>query len=100
MKSLVLLTTKYAESMADAWLTNEMAYSFRDDGHSMSVVVFSWLRDDPKSSVKEIDGIKVIRIKLFNFFIPPGLSVRLSRFFCFLIGLVLLLSGMLNNVIF
>lgn len=83
MKSLVLLTTKYAESMADAWLTNEMAYSFRDDGHSMSVVVFSWLRDDPKSSVKEIDGIKVIRIKLFNFFYTTGFIGTALKVFLF-----------------
>ena len=83
MKSLVLLTTKYAESMADAWLTNEMAYSFRDDGHSMSVVVFSWLRDDPKSSVKEIEGSKVIRIKLFNFFYTTGFIGTALKVFLF-----------------
>lgn len=72
MKNIVLLTTKYAENKADAWLTNELAYSFRDDGHDMSVVVFSWLRDDPASSVEEIDGVKVIRIKLFDLFYTTG----------------------------
>jgi glycosyltransferase involved in cell wall biosynthesis len=72
MKSVVLLTTKYAEHASDAWLTNEMAYSFRDDGYNMCTVVFSWLRDDPKSSVKEIDGVKVVRIRLFDFFYTTG----------------------------
>jgi glycosyltransferase involved in cell wall biosynthesis len=83
MKSVVLLTTKYAENKADAWLTNEMAYSFQEDGSEMCVVVFSWLRDDPKSSVKVIDGVKVIRIKLFDFFYKTGFIGTALKVFLF-----------------
>lgn len=83
MKSVVLLTTKYAENKADAWLTNEMAYSFRDDGYKMHAVVFSWLRDDPGSSVKEIDGVNVIRIKLFGFFYRSGFIGTALKVFLF-----------------
>lgn len=83
MKSVVLLTTKYAENKADAWLTNELAYSFRDDGYRMCAVVFSWLRDDPKSSVKEIDGVKVIRIRLFDFFYTTGFIGTALKVFLF-----------------
>ena len=83
MKSVVLLTTKYADDKRDAWLTNEMAYSFRDDGHEVSVIVFSWLRDDPVSSFKEIDGIKVVRIKLHNFFYNSGFIGTSLKVFLF-----------------
>jgi glycosyltransferase involved in cell wall biosynthesis len=83
MKSVVLLTTKYAETKADAWLTNEMAYSFQEDGYQMCVVVFSWLRDDPESSVKIIDGIKVVRIKLFSFFYNTGFIGTALKVFLF-----------------
>ncbi|WPN99855.1 glycosyltransferase family 4 protein [Pseudomonas sp. MUP55] len=82
-KNVVLLTTKYAEHKSDAWLTNEMAYSFRDDGYSMCAVVFSWLRDDPKSSVKEIDGVKVVRIRLFDFFYTTGFIGTALKVFLF-----------------
>lgn len=83
MKNIVLLTTKYASDKRDAWLTNEMAYSFQDDGHEVSVVVFSWLRDDPVSSVQEIDGVKVIRIKLHCFFYNSGLLGTFLKVFLF-----------------
>ena len=83
MKSVVLLTTKYAETKADAWLTNEMAYSFQEDGNEMCVVVFSWLRDDAKSSVKMIDDVKVIRIKLFDFFYNTGFIGTALKVFLF-----------------
>lgn len=83
MKSVVLLTTKYAENKADAWLTNEMVYSLRDDGYKMHAVVFSWLRDDPGSSVKEIDGVNVIRIKLFEFFYRTGFIGTALKVFLF-----------------
>lgn len=83
MKNIVLLTTKYANDKRDAWLTNEMAYSFRDDGHNMSVIVFSWLREDPVSSVQEIDGIKVIRIKLHDFFYNTGFIGTALKVFLF-----------------
>lgn len=83
MKNVVLLTTKYAESKADAWLTNEMAYSLRDDGHKVCAVVFSWLRDEPKSSIKEIDGVTVVRIKLWNFFYTTGFIGTALKVFLF-----------------
>lgn len=83
MKNVVLLTTKYAEHKADAWLTNEMAYSFRDDGYNMCAVVFSWLKDDPKSSVKIIDGVKIVRIKLFEFFYTTGFIGTAFKVFLF-----------------
>lgn len=82
-EKIVLLTTKYAENKADAWLTNEMAYAFRDDGCEMTVVVFSWLRDEPKSSVQTIDGVKVVRIKLFDFFYKTGFIGTALKVFLF-----------------
>lgn len=83
MKNVVLLTTKYAENKADAWLTNEMAYSLTDDGHKVCAVVFSWLRDEPESSVKEIDGVTVVRIKLFRFFYTTGFIGTALKVFLF-----------------
>jgi len=83
MKSIVLLTTKYAENKTDAWLTNELAYAFRDDGCDMTVVVFSWLRDEPKSSVQIIDGVKVVRIKLFDIFYKTGFIGTALKVFLF-----------------
>lgn len=62
-KHIVLLTTKYADDKKDAWLTNELAYSLNEEGHNVSVVVFSWLKNEPVSFTKVIDGIKVIRVK-------------------------------------
>ncbi|WON76292.1 glycosyltransferase family 4 protein [Serratia sp. UGAL515B_01] len=64
MKKITLLTTKYSDNKKDAWLTNELAYSLRDDGHIVSVVVFSWLPNEPETRVKKIDGINVVRVKL------------------------------------
>lgn len=64
MKKITLLTTKYSDNKEDAWLTNELAYSLRDDGHEVSVIVFSWLPHEPNSGVKIIDGINVVRVKL------------------------------------
>lgn len=72
MKHIVLLTTKYSNDKADAWLTNEMAYSLVDKGFNVAVVVFSWLKNDPPSSVCNLDGVKVIRIKLHPFFYSSG----------------------------
>ncbi|MBD8094284.1 glycosyltransferase family 4 protein [Pseudomonas fluorescens] len=83
MKNVVLLTTKYAENKADAWLTNEMAYSLRDDGHRVCAVVFSWLRDEPESSIKEIDGITVVRIKLLKLFYTTGFIGTALKVFLF-----------------
>ncbi|WAG80599.1 glycosyltransferase family 4 protein [Metapseudomonas furukawaii] len=72
MASVVLLTTKYASEKKDAWLTNELAYSLRDQGYDVSVVVFSWLKNDPESSVAELDGINVVRLKLHKLFYTTG----------------------------
>lgn len=83
MKNIVLLTTKYSNDKRDAWLTNELAYSFRDDGHNMIVIVFSWMRDDPVSSVQVIDGIKVVRVKLHKFFYSTGLIGTALKVFIF-----------------
>jgi glycosyltransferase involved in cell wall biosynthesis len=64
MKNIVLMTTKYNDNKKDAWLTNELAYSIRDSGHHMTVVVFSWMPNDPETRIDNIDGVQVIRLKL------------------------------------
>ncbi|HHW4413292.1 TPA: glycosyltransferase family 4 protein [Citrobacter gillenii] len=64
MKNIVLMTTKYNDNKKDAWLTNELAYSIRDSGHNMTVVVFSWMPNDPETRVENIDGVQVVRLKL------------------------------------
>lgn len=64
MKNIVLMTTKYNDNKKDAWLTNELAYSIRDSGHNMTVVVFSWMPNDPETRVDNIDGVQVVRLKL------------------------------------
>lgn len=64
MKNIVLMTTKYNDNKNDAWLTNELAYSIRDSGHNMTVVVFSWMPNDPETRVDNIDGVQVVRLKL------------------------------------
>lgn len=58
------MTTKYNDNKNDAWLTNELAYSIRDSGHNMTVVVFSWMPNDPETRVDNIDGVQVVRLKL------------------------------------
>lgn len=58
------MTTKYNDNKKDAWLTNELAYSIRDSGHNMTVVVFSWMPNDPETRVDNIDGVQVVRLKL------------------------------------
>lgn len=58
------MTTKYNDNKKDAWLTNELAYSIRDSGHHMTVVVFSWMPNDPETRIDNIDGVQVIRLKL------------------------------------
>ena len=83
MKYITLLTTKYAESKEDAWLTNEMADSLRDEGCNVSVVAFSWLKSDPPSSVTFIDDVKVIRIKLWSFFYSFGFVGTALKVFLF-----------------
>lgn len=64
MKNIVLITTKYNDSEKDAWLTNELAYSIRDAGFCITVIAFSWMPNDPKTSISIIDGVKVLRLKL------------------------------------
>ena len=82
-KDIVLLTTKYADDKKDAWLTNELAYSLLDEGNKISVVVFSWLKNEPASFVKMIDGIDVIRVKLPSFFYNTGVVGTALKVFLF-----------------
>lgn len=82
-KDIVLLTTKYADDKKDAWLTNELAYSLNEEGHSVSVVVFSWLKNEPVSLTRVIDGIKVIRIKLPSIFYNTGVVGTALKIFLF-----------------
>ncbi|WP_413704215.1 glycosyltransferase family 4 protein [Pseudomonas sp. Pseusp16] len=82
-KHIVLLTTKYADDKKDAWLTNELAYSLNEEGHNVSVVVFSWLKNEPVSFTKVIDGIKVIRVKLPAIFYNTGVIGTALKIFLF-----------------
>ncbi|MBV7573764.1 glycosyltransferase family 4 protein [Pseudomonas sp. PDM32] len=82
-KHIVLLTTKYADDKKDAWLTNELAYSLNEEGHDVSVVVFSWLKNEPVSFTKVIDGIKVIRVKLPAIFYNTGVIGTSLKIFLF-----------------
>ncbi|WP_178076615.1 glycosyltransferase family 4 protein [Pseudomonas sp. 43NM1] len=83
IKDVVLLTTKYADDKKDAWLTNELAYSLDQDGHNVSVVVFSWLKNEPVSFTKVIDGITVIRVKLPEIFYNTGVVGTALKIFIF-----------------
>ena len=82
-KNIVLLTTKYADDKKDAWLTNELAYSLNEGGHNVSVVVFSWLKNEPVSSTRVIDGITVIRVKLPAVFYNTGVIGTALKIFLF-----------------
>lgn len=82
-KDIVLLTTKYADDKKDAWLTNELAYSMSEEGSDVTVVVFSWLKNEPESVTKVIDGIKVIRIKLPAIFYNSGAIGTALKIFIF-----------------
>lgn len=82
-KSVVLLTTKYSDGKNDAWLTNEISYSFVNSGFDMTVIVLSWLKDDPESSVKLKDGVNVIRIKLHRLFYETGFIGTALKVFLF-----------------
>ncbi|AHZ68789.1 hypothetical protein OU5_1710 [Pseudomonas mandelii JR-1] len=82
-KDIVLLTTKYADDKKDAWLTNELAYSLNEEGHNVSVVVFSWLKNEPVSLTREIDGITVIRVKLPAVFYNTGAIGTALKIFLF-----------------
>ncbi|MDH4554965.1 glycosyltransferase family 4 protein [Pseudomonas sp. BN417] len=83
MANVVLLTTKYANEKKDAWLTNELAYSLRDQGYNVTAVVFSWLKNDPESSVSELDGINVVRLKLHKLFYTTGFIGTALKVFLF-----------------
>lgn len=80
---VTLLTTKYSESRANAWLTNELAYSIHEKGHQVTAIVFSWLGEDPPSSVKVIDDVTVIRVKLHRFFYQTGAFGTALKVFLF-----------------
>lgn len=82
-KEIVLLTTKYADDKQDAWLTNELAYSLNEQGHNVSVVVFSWLKNEPSSVTKVIDDINVIRVKLPSIFYNTGVIGTALKIFLF-----------------
>ncbi|WP_247255397.1 glycosyltransferase family 4 protein [Pseudomonas moorei] len=82
-KDIVLLTTKYADDKKDAWLTNELAYSLSEEGHNVSVVVFSWLKNEPVSFTRMIDGIKVVRVKLPAIFYNTGVVGTALKIFLF-----------------
>ena len=82
-KNVVLLTTKYADDKKDAWLTNELAYALDQDGHNVSVVVFSWLKNEPVSFSKVIDGVTVIRVKLPAIFYNTGIIGTALKVFLF-----------------
>lgn len=83
MGDVVLLTTKYANDKKDAWLTNELAYSLRDRGDNVTVVVFSWLKNDPESSVSQLDGVNVVRLKLHKVFYNSGFLGTALKVFLF-----------------
>lgn len=77
------MTTKYNDNKKDAWLTNELAYSIRDSGHNMTVVVFSWMPNDPETSVSNIDGVQVVRLKLPKWIYKKILLIPLLRYLHF-----------------
>lgn len=72
IKNVVLLTTKYSNEKENAWLTNELAYALAEDGVNITVVVFSWLKDDASSSFFHKDGVQVLRLKLPDLFYKTG----------------------------
>ncbi|AST80552.1 TPA: glycosyltransferase family 4 protein [Citrobacter freundii] len=83
MKNIVLMTTKYNDNKKDAWLTNELAYSIRDSGHNMTVVVFSWMPNDPETSVSNIDGVQVVRLKLPKWIYKKNIINTALKIFAF-----------------
>ncbi|MEB5754825.1 glycosyltransferase family 4 protein [Citrobacter cronae] len=83
MKNIVLMTTKYNDNKKDAWLTNELAYSIRDSGYNMTVVVFSWMPNDPETRIDNIDGVQVVRLKLPNWIYKKNILNTAIKIFAF-----------------
>lgn len=67
MKKILLVTTKYHEDIKSPWLTNELATELGKK-NNVVVIALSWNGNDPVSNEKFENGIKVYRIKLFDFF--------------------------------
>lgn len=83
MKNIVLMTTKYNDNKKDAWLTNELAYSIRDSGYNMTVVVFSWMPNDPETRIDNIDGVQVVRLKLPKWIYKKNILNTAIKIFAF-----------------
>ncbi|EMM1154599.1 glycosyltransferase family 4 protein [Citrobacter freundii] len=83
MKNIVLMTTKYNDNKKDAWLTNELAYSIRDSGYKMTVVVFSWMPNDPETRIDNIDGVQVVRLKLPKWIYKKNILNTAIKIFAF-----------------
>ncbi|WP_050991783.1 glycosyltransferase family 4 protein [Stutzerimonas stutzeri] len=83
MRKVVLFTTKYLDGVKDFWLTNELASELSRSGSDVTVIALSWLMDDPPSSVSEVDGIKVIRIKAPTFLYRRSKILTAFKLFLF-----------------
>jgi len=83
MKNICLITTKYLTENEGKWLTNELADSFADGSFQVTVIAFSWLANDPATSVNQCNNIKEIRIKLPSFFYKKNKIITLLKIIAF-----------------
>lgn len=83
LNNVCLLTTKYPADAASPWLTNELAYSLQKKGKNVTVIALSWLKDDPASSCAVENGVKVVRVKLPDFFYKRLLPITALKILAF-----------------
>lgn len=103
---IMMLCNKFSLSKNDPWLTNELADSFRDLGHEVTVVRLDWWAKpgSTRSNVKLPNGIEVISIPpvLVRFpiaFVSRALKWSFSSFSAFFIARKLAKQNNFNVVI-
>lgn len=82
MKNILLVTTKYG-IQGNQWLTNELANELKSRDYKVYVIALSWLKDDPETSYKEENEIKVYRYKLPKLFFSDFIIIKFIKQFIF-----------------
>jgi len=77
--NILFLLLKYPDSKSETNLYSDLVYEFKNNGHNVFVITIIEKKYCKKTYLEEVDGIKILRVKVGNYFnvgfVEKGLTI-------------------------